>query len=152
VNFFFFERMDLGMSNRFCPSLKTRAQLEERRLNMSRSDKNSARYVIPMHRNNVWTNKYNAQSNHNTGYTWFTPMWGYVHQLFSSLLSSFNILQAQSHKNPLCIGQKICAHLSKPSFPKLGYSTKPLYSHFHLALQVLMHTVCTKLTQPHRSN
>jgi hypothetical protein len=50
--------MDLGMSNRFCPSLKTRAQLEERRLDMSRSDKNSERYVIPMHRKNVWTNKW----------------------------------------------------------------------------------------------
>jgi hypothetical protein len=50
--------MDLGMSNRFCPSLKIRAQLEERRLDMSRSDKNSEIYVIPMHRNNVWTNKW----------------------------------------------------------------------------------------------
>jgi hypothetical protein len=46
------------MSNRFCPILKTRAQLEERRLYMSRSDKNSERYVIPMHRKNVWTNKW----------------------------------------------------------------------------------------------
>jgi hypothetical protein len=45
------------MSNRFCPSLKTRAQLEERRLDMSRSDKNSEIDVIPMHRKNVWTNK-----------------------------------------------------------------------------------------------
>ena len=25
---------------------------------MSRSDKNSERYVIPMHRKNVWTNKW----------------------------------------------------------------------------------------------
>jgi hypothetical protein len=39
-------------------SLKTRAQLEERRFDMSRSDKNSERYVIPMHRKNVWTNKW----------------------------------------------------------------------------------------------
>jgi hypothetical protein len=50
--------MDLGMSNRFCPSLKTRAQLDERRMDMSRFDKNSERYVIPMHRKNVWTNKW----------------------------------------------------------------------------------------------
>jgi hypothetical protein len=50
--------MDLGMFDKFCPSLKTRAQLEERRFDMSRSDKNSERYVIPMHRKNVWTNKW----------------------------------------------------------------------------------------------
>jgi hypothetical protein len=53
---FCFERMDLGMLDRFCPSLKTRAQLEERRFDMSRSNRNSERYVIPMHRKNVWTN------------------------------------------------------------------------------------------------
>jgi hypothetical protein len=56
--FFFFESMDLGMLDKFCPSLKTRAQLEERRFDMSRSDKNNERYVIPMHRKNVWTNKW----------------------------------------------------------------------------------------------
>jgi hypothetical protein len=50
--------MDLGMLDRFCPSLKTRAQLEERRYEMNRSDRNSERYVIPMHRKNVWTNKW----------------------------------------------------------------------------------------------
>jgi hypothetical protein len=37
------------MSNIFCPSLKTREQLEERRLDMGRYDKNSERYAIPMH-------------------------------------------------------------------------------------------------------
>jgi hypothetical protein len=52
------KRMDLGMFDRFFPSLKTRAELEERRLDMSRSDKKSERYVIPMHRKNVWTNKW----------------------------------------------------------------------------------------------
>jgi hypothetical protein len=46
------------MSNIFCPSLKTRVQLEERILDMSRSDKNSERCVIPMHKKNVWTNKW----------------------------------------------------------------------------------------------
>jgi hypothetical protein len=50
--------MDLGMFNRFGPSLKTRAQLEERRYDMNRSDRNSERYVIPMHRKNCWTNKW----------------------------------------------------------------------------------------------
>jgi hypothetical protein len=50
--------MDLGMFDKFCPSLKSRAQLDERRFDMSRSDKNSERYVIPMHRKNVWTNKW----------------------------------------------------------------------------------------------
>jgi hypothetical protein len=48
--------MDLGMIDRFCPSLKTRALLDERKFDMNRSDKNNDRYVIPMHRKNVWTN------------------------------------------------------------------------------------------------
>jgi hypothetical protein len=55
---FYFERMDLGMFNRFGPSLKTRVQLEERRFDMNRSDRNNERYVIPMHRKNCWTNKW----------------------------------------------------------------------------------------------
>jgi hypothetical protein len=46
------------MLDRFCPSLKTRAQLEERRYDMNRSDRNSERYVILMHRKNFWTNKW----------------------------------------------------------------------------------------------
>jgi hypothetical protein len=46
------------MFDRFCPSLKTRAQLEEGRCDMNRSDRNSERYVIPMHINNFWTNKW----------------------------------------------------------------------------------------------
>jgi hypothetical protein len=50
--------MDLGMFDRFCPSLKTRAQLEERIFDMNIFDKVSERYVIPMHRNNFWTNKW----------------------------------------------------------------------------------------------
>ena len=53
----YFERMDLGMFDKICSSLKTRALIEERRFGMSRFDKNSERYVIPMHRKNVWTNK-----------------------------------------------------------------------------------------------
>jgi hypothetical protein len=50
--------MDLGLFNTIYPSLKTRALIDERRLDMSRSDKNNDRYVIPMHRKNVWTNKW----------------------------------------------------------------------------------------------
>jgi hypothetical protein len=50
--------MDLGMFDKIYSSLKTRAMIEERRFDMSRSDKNSERYVIPMHRKNVWTNKW----------------------------------------------------------------------------------------------
>jgi hypothetical protein len=50
--------MDLGMFDKIYPRLKTRALIEERRFDMSRSDKNSERYVIPMYRKNVWTNKW----------------------------------------------------------------------------------------------
>jgi hypothetical protein len=50
--------MDLGMFNRVCPSLKTRVLTYERRFDMNRFDKTSERYVIPMHRKNVWTNKW----------------------------------------------------------------------------------------------
>jgi hypothetical protein len=55
---FCFKSMDLGMFDKFCPRLKSRAQLDERSFDMSRSDKNSERYIIPMHRKNVWTNKW----------------------------------------------------------------------------------------------
>ena len=50
--------MDLGMIDRLCPSLKTRELIDERRFDMNRYDKNSERYVIPMHIKNVWTNKW----------------------------------------------------------------------------------------------
>jgi hypothetical protein len=46
------------MFDKICPSLKIRAPIDERRFYMSRYDKNSERYVIPMHRENVWTNKW----------------------------------------------------------------------------------------------
>jgi hypothetical protein len=46
------------MFDRFCPSSETRALLDERRFDMNRFDKNSERFVIPMHRNNVWTNRW----------------------------------------------------------------------------------------------
>jgi hypothetical protein len=50
--------MNLGMFDKICPSLKTRELIDEIRFDMSRSDKNSERYVIPMHRENVWTKKW----------------------------------------------------------------------------------------------
>jgi hypothetical protein len=55
---FCFKSMNLGMFDRFYPSLKTRVLIDERRFDMNRSDMNSEKYVIPMHRKNVWTNKW----------------------------------------------------------------------------------------------
>ena len=46
------------MFDKIWPSLKGRDYLDERRFDMNRSDKNSERYVIPMHRKNDWTNKW----------------------------------------------------------------------------------------------
>jgi hypothetical protein len=54
---FCFESMNLGMFNRLCPSLKVRAQQEER-VDLSKANRNEERYVIPKHRNNFWTNKW----------------------------------------------------------------------------------------------
>jgi hypothetical protein len=50
--------MDIGMIDRFCPNLKTKALIDEIRFDMNRSDKNHEIYVIPMHRKDVWTNKW----------------------------------------------------------------------------------------------
>jgi hypothetical protein len=50
--------MDLGMFDRFFPSLKTRALIDEIKFDMNKYDKHNDRYVIPMHRKNVWTNKW----------------------------------------------------------------------------------------------
>jgi hypothetical protein len=49
--------MNLGMFDRSCPSLKTRAQFEER-VSLNKFDRNKERYVILMHRKNLWTNKW----------------------------------------------------------------------------------------------
>jgi hypothetical protein len=57
--------MDLGMFDKSFPILKIRAQLDERRFDMSRSDRNNERYVIPMHRNNVWTKKWMQEPRNN---------------------------------------------------------------------------------------
>jgi hypothetical protein len=54
---FCFENMNLGMFDRFCPTLKSRAQLEEI-IDLNKIDRNRERYVFPMHRKNFWTNKW----------------------------------------------------------------------------------------------
>jgi hypothetical protein len=54
---FCFESMNLGMFDRFHPSLKSRVQLEER-VDLSKFDRNEEVYVIPMHIKNVWTNEW----------------------------------------------------------------------------------------------
>ena len=46
------------MFDRFCPSLKTRAQLEEIRFDLDKFDRDNEIYVLPMHRKNFWTNKW----------------------------------------------------------------------------------------------
>jgi hypothetical protein len=46
------------MFDRLCLSLNTRALIDERKFDMNRSDKYDDRYVIPMHRKNVRTNKW----------------------------------------------------------------------------------------------
>jgi hypothetical protein len=56
--------------------------------------------------------------------------------------------------NPLRIGQEICIHLTRSSFPELGPSTKPSYNMHTSFLQSLslssvssQYTVCTKHPQ-----
>jgi hypothetical protein len=46
------------MFDRFFPGLKTRALIDERKFDMTRSNKYNDKYFIPMHRKNVWTNKW----------------------------------------------------------------------------------------------
>ena len=46
------------MFDKIYPILKTRALIEEIIFDMNRFDKNSERYVIPIHRENVWTKKW----------------------------------------------------------------------------------------------
>ena len=71
------------MLDRFCPSLKTRELLDEIMLDMNRFDKNNERYVIPMHRNNVWTNEWMhdprkkfLQASHYDPSTQYKKSWG----------------------------------------------------------------------------
>jgi hypothetical protein len=43
------------MFDRLCPSLKNSTVIAKRNFDMNRFDKYNHRYVIPMHRKNVWT-------------------------------------------------------------------------------------------------
>jgi hypothetical protein len=49
--------MNLGMFDRFCPSLKSRVQLEER-VDLNKFNRTRERYVIPMNRKDFWTNEW----------------------------------------------------------------------------------------------
>jgi hypothetical protein len=46
------------MFDRFYPRLKNRVLIDETRFDMSRSDKNSGKYVIPMHKKDIWPDKF----------------------------------------------------------------------------------------------
>ena len=50
--------MNLGTLDRFFPILNTRELLDKRKFDINKSDRNSERYVIPMHRKNFWTNQW----------------------------------------------------------------------------------------------
>ena len=50
--------MDPAILDIFRPSFKTRSLIDERKFGMNRFDKYNDRYLIPMHRKNVWTNKW----------------------------------------------------------------------------------------------
>jgi hypothetical protein len=54
---FYFESMNLGLFDIFCPSMKDRVQLEEIS-DLNKFDRNRERYVILVHRKNFWTNKW----------------------------------------------------------------------------------------------
>jgi hypothetical protein len=65
----------------------------------------------------------------------------------SSLLSSVNLLTCTEPQNPLRIGQEICAHLARSSFPELGHNTflQAFLQSLALSSASSQHTVCTKL-------
>jgi hypothetical protein len=97
----YFESLNLGMSDRFCPSLKDRAQLEEI-INLNRE-----RYIIPMHRKKFWTNKWMQESR-----IVFCRMWVH-HYDFSAQYRrgsrSFKIKRGLT----LCYNCRIPRHLAK---------------------------------------
>jgi hypothetical protein len=78
----------------------------------------------------------NNMNNHgtkriDTGYTWFTPVWGYVHQLFFFFIIFFqsSYMHRATKPTPHRTGD-LCA-------PRQIHNTEPSYNHLHLALQVL---------------
>ena len=52
------------MFDRFCPSLRARAKLEER-VDLSKANRNEERYVIPMYIMSFWTNKWMQEPRNN---------------------------------------------------------------------------------------
>jgi hypothetical protein len=75
------------------------------------------------------------------------PAWGYVHQLFSSLLSSCQASYRHIASKSYSAEDRRSAHLARSSFPELGYNTKPLHS----LLQLLALSLAS-LTQYAQSN
>jgi len=59
-----FTKMSLNSFNRFCPSFINRTQLREN-IELSRVSGNNEKYVIPMHRQNCWTNKWMQEPREN---------------------------------------------------------------------------------------
>ena len=71
------------MFDRFFSSFKTRELIDERKFDMNRPGKYSDRYVIPMHRKNVWTNKWMQdpiksflQASHHGNGAQYIRIWG----------------------------------------------------------------------------
>jgi hypothetical protein len=105
--------MNLGMFDKKIPSLKTRAQIEERRFDLNKFDRDSERYVIPMHRKNFWTNKWmqdprkifcRLQVHHYDTSVQYMKYWG-----------SFK----RNKGLTLCYNCRISGHLAK-EFPGIG--------------------------------
>jgi hypothetical protein len=100
--------MDLGMFDNIYPILKTRALIDERRFDMSRYDKNSEIYIIPMYRKNVWTNKWMQDPRKNfLQVNYYDPSMQYMKGW-----GSFK----RKRRLTLCYSCKIPGHLAK-EFP-----------------------------------
>jgi hypothetical protein len=114
--------MDLGMFDRFCPSLKTRALIYERKFDMNRYDKYNDRYVIPMHRKNVWTNKWMQdprkkflQANHYDPSARYKKSWGSLKRkrgltLCYSCRRPCHLAKEFPGRNPSCLYCKAMDH------------------------------------------
>ena len=93
------------MFDRFFPSFKTRALIDERNLDMNRSDKYSDRYVIPMHRKNVWTNKWMQDPRKNF-------LWTRYHDPSAQYRRSWGSFKRKRELN-LCYSCRRLRHLAK---------------------------------------
>jgi hypothetical protein len=97
--------MDLGMFDRLYPSLKTRALIDERKFDMNRSN----RYVIPMHRKNVWTNKLMQDPRK-------IFLQASYHDLGASVQKKLGIITIKRGLT-LCYSCRILGHIAKDLFP-----------------------------------